>query len=136
MPLQSRAGTLAVEISLDPRVWVVDDAFERIDFHMAVYYHPHTIAGAEDRVQIMRDHDNGQLQLLLQIKDQLVEFGDRFAERYERLLLATGSLPTEQAVNSTLGYDLTEPAFWNRSLDVVERRVEQFLELANRPIAR
>jgi oligoendopeptidase F len=61
------------------------------------------------------------------------EFGNQFAERYERLLLATGSHFTEQAVQSTLGYDLTEPTFWNRSLDVVERRVEQFLELANRP---
>lgn len=61
------------------------------------------------------------------------EFSGQFAERYERLLLATGSMPTEQAVQSTLGYDLSEPAFWNRSLDVVERRVEQFLELANRP---
>ena len=61
------------------------------------------------------------------------EFGGQFADRYERLLLATGSMPTEQAVQSTLGYALSEPAFWNRSLDVVERRVEQFLELANRP---
>ncbi|HEV7998719.1 MAG TPA: M3 family oligoendopeptidase [Planctomycetaceae bacterium] len=61
------------------------------------------------------------------------DFGGQFSERYERLLQATGSLPTEQAVQSTLGYDLTEPTFWNRSLDVVERRVEQFLELANRP---
>jgi oligoendopeptidase F len=61
------------------------------------------------------------------------EFGSQFAERYERLLLATGSLPTEQAVQSTLGYDLTQATFWNKSLDVVERRVEQFLELANRP---
>jgi hypothetical protein len=50
MPLQSRSGTLAVEIGLDPRVWVVDDAGERIDFHMAVHDHPDTIAGAEDRV--------------------------------------------------------------------------------------
>jgi oligoendopeptidase F len=61
------------------------------------------------------------------------ELGSQFAERYERLLQATGSMPTEQAVQSTLGHDLTQPAFWNRSLDVVERRVEQFLELANRP---
>jgi oligoendopeptidase F len=61
------------------------------------------------------------------------ELGSQFAERYERLLQATGSMPTEQAVQSTLGQDLTQPAFWNRSLDVIERRVDQFLELANRP---
>lgn len=60
------------------------------------------------------------------------DFGGQFSERYESLLQATGSMPTEQAVQSTLGYDLTEPTFWNRSLDVVERRVEQFLELADR----
>ena len=60
------------------------------------------------------------------------ELGAQFAERYERLLVATGSMPTEQAVQSTLGYDLTQPTFWNRSLDVIERRVEQFLELADR----
>src|ERR1700739_2171852 len=81
MPLQSRAGTLPVEISLDPRVWVVDDAFERIDFHMAVYYHTDTIAGAEDRVQVVRDHDNRQPQFLLQVKYQLVELGG--ADRVE-----------------------------------------------------
>jgi hypothetical protein len=50
MPLQSCSGTLPVEISLDPRVWVVDDAVERIDFHMAVHDYPDTIAGAEDGV--------------------------------------------------------------------------------------
>ena len=65
------------------------------------------------------------------------EFGGQFADRYERLLLATGSMPTEQAVQSTLGYDLTEPAFWNRSLDVVERRVSavpRTRELADRTL--
>ncbi|MCY2963108.1 MAG: hypothetical protein NT069_05540, partial [Planctomycetota bacterium] len=45
-------------------------------------------------------------------------------------LIATGCMETEQAVQSTFGYDLSRPDFWNKSLDVVERRVEQFLELA------
>ncbi len=62
-----------MEVGLDPRVWVVDDAVESIDYHVVVYYHPDTIAGAEDRVQIVRDHDNRQPQLFLQIKDQLIE---------------------------------------------------------------
>ncbi|HUE17374.1 MAG TPA: M3 family oligoendopeptidase, partial [Planctomycetaceae bacterium] len=58
------------------------------------------------------------------------EMGDQFASRYGRFLLATGSCDTEEAVESTLGCDLTKPAFWNRSLDIVEQRVERFLELA------
>ena len=56
--------------------------------------------------------------------------GPDFPEQYRRLLLATGSQNTEEAVQSTLGYDLTDAAFWNRSLDIIERRVERFLELA------
>lgn len=58
------------------------------------------------------------------------DLGDQFAQRYCRFLLATGAHDTEEAVQSTLGCDLTGPAFWNRSLDIVERRVERFLELA------
>jgi oligoendopeptidase F len=58
------------------------------------------------------------------------DLGAEFAPRYGRFLLATGSCDTEEAVKSTLGYDLTQPDFWNRSLDIVERRVERFLELA------
>jgi pepF/M3 family oligoendopeptidase len=58
------------------------------------------------------------------------DMGDQFADRYGRFLLATGSCDTEEAVKSTLGCDLTQPAFWNRSLDIVEKRVQRFLELA------
>jgi oligoendopeptidase F len=56
--------------------------------------------------------------------------GDRFPEQYRRLLIATGCMETEAAVQSTTGYDLSQPAFWEKSLDVVERRVGQFVELA------
>jgi oligoendopeptidase F len=58
------------------------------------------------------------------------ELGKQFASRYGQFLLATGSCETEAAVKSTLGCDLTQPDFWNRSLDIIERRVERFLELA------
>jgi oligoendopeptidase F len=58
------------------------------------------------------------------------DFGHEFPERYRKLLLATGDRETEDAVQSTLGYDLTREDFWNRSLDVVDRRVERFLELS------
>ena len=53
-----------------------------------------------------------------------------FPAQYRELLIATGCQETEAAVQSTLGYDLTRPDFWNKSLDIVEQRVERFLELA------
>jgi pepF/M3 family oligoendopeptidase len=59
------------------------------------------------------------------------DFGNEFPHAYRNFLLATGSLDTEEAVQSTLGYDLTKPDFWKKSLDVVERRVRQFVEIAD-----
>lgn len=58
-------------------------------------------------------------------------FSGDFPARYRELLIATGCCEAEAAVQSTLGDDLTRPDFWNRSLDVVEQRVERFLQLAN-----
>jgi len=52
-----------------------------------------------------------------------------FPAKYRSLLLATGCQDAEDAVKSTLGYDLTKPDFWNKSLDVVENRVNRFLKL-------
>jgi pepF/M3 family oligoendopeptidase len=56
--------------------------------------------------------------------------GATFPEQYRNLLVATGCMETEPAVQSTTGYDLVEPTFWEKSLDIIERRVGQFLELA------
>jgi pepF/M3 family oligoendopeptidase len=58
------------------------------------------------------------------------ELGAQFAGRYGDFLLATGSMRTEDALRTTLGGDATSTDFWNRSLDVIEQRVERFLELA------
>jgi pepF/M3 family oligoendopeptidase len=52
-----------------------------------------------------------------------------FPGKYRKLLVATGCMETEPAVQSSTGYDLTQSAFWEKSLDVIERRVGQFLEL-------
>ncbi len=52
-----------------------------------------------------------------------------FPGKYRKLLVATGCMETEPAVQSSTGYDLAQTAFWEKSLDVVERRVGQFLEL-------
>jgi pepF/M3 family oligoendopeptidase len=59
------------------------------------------------------------------------ESGSNFPEQYRRLLIATGCQEAEDAVRSTFGHDLKSPTFWNKSLDVVERRVEQFLKLSD-----
>ena len=59
------------------------------------------------------------------------ERGDEFPAQYREFLKATGCMETEDAVQSTLGYDLTQPAFWNKSLDVVAERAEMFLELVD-----
>lgn len=55
------------------------------------------------------------------------EFGKDFPEKYRQLLIATGCMNAEEAVKSTLGYDLTRPEFWNRSIDIIDARVEEFL---------
>lgn len=55
--------------------------------------------------------------------------GPGFPEQYRQLLIATGCRKTEDAVATTLGYDLAQPEFWNKSLDIVDERVEQFIEL-------
>ncbi|MGZ0171221.1 MAG: M3 family oligoendopeptidase [Planctomycetales bacterium] len=54
-----------------------------------------------------------------------------FPKQFRDFLIATGCQDTEAAVESSFGYDLRQPDFWNRSLDIVEQRVQQFLELAN-----
>jgi oligoendopeptidase F len=58
------------------------------------------------------------------------EAGPKFSRQYQELLLATGCMQTEEAVQSTLGYDLTKPDFWHKSLDIVEGHVNDFVRLA------
>jgi oligoendopeptidase F len=54
-----------------------------------------------------------------------------FPKQFRDFLIATGCQDTEAAVESSFGYDLRQPEFWNRSLDIVEQRVQQFLDLAD-----
>jgi oligoendopeptidase F len=55
-----------------------------------------------------------------------------FPKQFRDFLIATGCQDTEAAVESSFGYDLRQPDFWNRSLDIVEQRVEQFLQIASK----
>ncbi len=52
-----------------------------------------------------------------------------FADKYRELLIATGCQLTEEAVANTFGYHLGEADFWNKSIDIIDRRVDRFLEL-------
>lgn len=64
------------------------------------------------------------------------EFGKSFPDRYRKLLIATGQQNAEEAVQSTLGYDLSKPDFWNRSIDIVDQRVNEFLKLSEEFVAK
>lgn len=55
------------------------------------------------------------------------DFGADFPQKYRELLIATGCMDAEEAVKSTLGFDLTQPEFWNRSIDVIDQRINDFL---------
>ena len=57
--------------------------------------------------------------------------GGEFADTYRKLLIATGCKDAEDAVRSTLGFDLRKPDFWNKSLSIIADRVRQFVTLAD-----
>lgn len=59
------------------------------------------------------------------------EFGDEFPQKYRELLIATGCMNAEDAVQSTLGYDLTQPDFWNKSIDIIDARVAEFVKVSD-----
>src|SRR5690606_3450557 len=68
-----RFSALAVEVGLNPWMRMLDDSLERVDLHALVDDHAYAIAGAEDGIQIVRDHHDGQSKLALKINQQLVE---------------------------------------------------------------
>lgn len=58
-----------------------------------------------------------------------------FPQNYRRLLLATGCQDAEEAVQSTMGFDLRKPDFWRKSLTIIADRVRQFVELTDQVLA-
>ncbi|MDJ0868464.1 MAG: M3 family oligoendopeptidase [Myxococcota bacterium] len=56
------------------------------------------------------------------------EEGRDFLPRYAELLRLTGSDSAEGVARRALGVELEEPAFWNASIDLVERDLERYLE--------
>src|SRR5262245_489950 len=64
----------------------------------------------------------GQL-LALSVYARYEEEGPDFVPRYLDLLRAGGSLPPEE-LGRIVGVDLADPQFWDRGLDIVQRRLE------------
>jgi len=57
--------------------------------------------------------------------------GPSFPDQYRKLLMATGCQDAEDAVQSTLGFDLRGPEFWTKSLSIIANRVQQFRQLTD-----
>jgi oligoendopeptidase F len=70
----------------------------------------------------------GQL-LALAVYERYVQEGPGFAESYLELLAAGGSRGPEE-LGEIVGIDLADPGFWERGLDLVERRLEAAEEAA------
>jgi oligoendopeptidase F len=64
----------------------------------------------------------GQL-LALSVYERYLAEGAGFEQRYLELLEAGGSRRPEE-IGAIVGVDLTDPGFWDRGLDLVERRLE------------
>jgi len=66
--------------------------------------------------------------------NEFLRTGPTFLPRYEAFLLATGSQSCEDAVKSTLGWDIREESFWATTIKTIEEPLAQFEALiAARP---
>ena len=70
----------------------------------------------------------GQL-LALSVYARYEEEGSGFVPRYLDLLRAGGSKSPEE-LGQMVGIDLADPQFWDRGLDIIERRLEATIEAA------
>jgi oligoendopeptidase F len=64
----------------------------------------------------------GQL-LAMSVYERYLQEGSGFEQRYLELLAAGGSMSPED-LGEIVGVDLRDPAFWDRGLDLLERRLE------------
>jgi len=67
--------------------------------------------------------------LALSVYERYEQEGETFVPRYLDLLRAGGSKPPEELAQ-IVGLDLTDPGFWDRGLDLVERQLETAEEAA------
>jgi oligoendopeptidase F len=67
----------------------------------------------------------------LGIYAQKDRYGEAFNDLYTKLLRDTGSMTAEDLVQVHLQQDIRQPAFWQASLDIVERGVSRLEKLAS-----
>jgi oligoendopeptidase F len=70
----------------------------------------------------------GQL-LALSVYAQYEARGDAFVPQYLDLLRAGGSMAPEE-LGKLVDVDLADPGFWDRGLDIIERRLEDTMQAA------
>jgi pepF/M3 family oligoendopeptidase len=66
------------------------------------------------------------------VYQRALDEGPGFKERYVALLRDTGSMPTENLVQTHLGVDLTRADFWESAVDRVLDNVDDFVALADK----
>ncbi len=60
------------------------------------------------------------------------EQGTEFVKTYNKILVATGSMNTEEIVFDNLGADITKKGFWNKSLDLIEEDINHFIKITGK----
>ncbi|PSW21504.1 oligoendopeptidase F [Photobacterium sanctipauli] len=58
--------------------------------------------------------------------------GSHFYEDYKALLCDTGSMTAEEVVQKHLGMDIREPEFWQQSIEMVSRQIDEFEALVSK----
>ncbi len=54
--------------------------------------------------------------------------GDKFVDKYDEILRNTGKHEIKD-ITAMVGIDITKESFWNESLNIIEKYIEEFLEL-------
>jgi oligoendopeptidase F len=57
------------------------------------------------------------------------EKGNDFAETYKQILIDTGCKKTEDVIKDNIGMDITKKDFWFKSLDLVQKRIDEYVRL-------
>ena len=59
---------------------------------------------------------------------QYMKGGDEFLEKYDKILRNTGKHEIKD-ITAMVGIDITKESFWNESLNIIEKYIDEFLEL-------
>jgi len=120
--LRREEGELSVqrlaELWLQAQGELLGDAVELTDGYRCWWsYIPHII----NSPGYVYAYAYGQL-LALSVYERYLEEGRGFEQRYVELLAAGGSRSPEE-LGAIVGVDLADPGFWDRGLDLIERRL-------------